>query len=112
LSGAQTIATTLTAWLIVTALGFAACSRAEAIELEPAPAKPCCDSPLRLADTKVVLVEVFSDDAIYRFEQQCSAEGGELFGRGTFVHCERGGPAHAGWMRHVRDVPDELRGVK
>ncbi len=115
MSGTQTIGLTLTAWLIVTALGFAACSRQE----PPMPRNPDAAwlerrnaEPARLADTATIPLEVFSDDAVYRYEQRCSAEGGELFGRVTFVRCEGGGPSGASWFYTVHDVPADRRGVR
>jgi hypothetical protein len=109
LSGAQTIATTLTVWLIVTGLGFAACST----QAPPLPGDPKVRAePLVLADTKLIRAEVLTDDAAYRLEQKCLSEGGKPYALATFVHCERGGPSRAGWMYSVSDVPDWRRGVK
>jgi hypothetical protein len=89
-------------------------SVAAAIEREPPwpTIKPCCDPPLRLADTVVVPFEVLSDDARHRKEQQCRSEGGEPRVSLSCVHCDYGGPSRAGWTYGVSDVPKELRGVK
>jgi hypothetical protein len=108
-SGKQTIAVTLTAWLIATALGFAACSR----QPPPLPGEPVVTAePLRIADTIETRIEVFSDDALYRLELKCRAETGDPFVRATFVQCEGGGPSRAGWVYAVQDVPDWRRGGK
>jgi hypothetical protein len=114
-SGKQTIGLTLVAFLVLCALGFSVAScvdRAEAIEREPLAPKPCCDLPLRLADTVVVPFEILSDDARVREEQRCLSEGGEPWITLGCVHCDHGGPSRAGWTYGVSDVPKERRGVK
>lgn len=105
MSGKQTIGLTLTAWLIVTALGFAACSRQE----PPMPRNPDAAwlerqsvAPLRLSKTKLAHYEAFSDDERYRLETKCRSEGRTPESTDVWVACNA--PGRQGWLIGVSDV--------
>lgn len=119
MSGTRTIAALLVGFLVLCALGFSVASCVSERE-PPRPRNPDAArleregaEPLRLADTMVVRFEVLSDDAHYRLSEQCRHEGGmPSTHAASFVQCDYGGNARAGWMYTVDAVPSSRRGVR
>lgn len=119
MNGARTIAALLVGFLVLCALGFSVASCVSERE-PPMPRDPNevwlerqSAAPLRLADTMVVRFEVLSDDAYYRLSERCRREGGTPSTHAaSFVQCDYGGNARAGWMYTVDAVPSDKRGVR
>lgn len=109
MSGKQTIGLTLTAWLVVCALGFAACSRQE----PPMPRNPDAAWLERQASTpptiaSTVCYPALSPDARYAALEACSRNGARLvFDQPGYVLCDRG---QRSWFTSALDMPRDKQG--
>jgi hypothetical protein len=105
-SGKQTIGLTLTAWLIVTALGFAVASCAYRDEAPPCPGIPrSWPEALTLAATAPA--EVLSVDERVRLESKCRARGDDPYTQPGYVICS--GAGGRDWIYTASDVAPGAR---